>query len=268
MASNAATLREDSLGQTQRRDLWWAQPVAMGAAFVAFIIYATYRGLANSYFAFGHGSTPEILPDSAYFLSPFYSPLLALPSWVPKWLGPAIFVMWMPAGFRLTCYYARRAYYRALFADPPACAVAEYCKENYKGERGVWVFQNMHRYFLYLAMLLVCMHVYHVIEACRWPVESGGMTFGVSVGTLVLAVDLVFLSLYVFSCHSLRHLIGGRLNCFAGGGDNTRYKLWRCCSALNEHHGKYFWASLFTVGFADFYIWMVASGRIHDLRLI
>lgn len=273
MASNAATLREDSLGQTQRRDLWWAQPVAMGAAFVAFIIYATYRGLANEYFAFGHGVVGSdgqpVHPESAYFLSPFYSPLLALPSWLPKWMGPAIFVMWMPAGFRLTCYYARRAYYRALFADPPACAVAEYCKDNYKGERGVWIFQNIHRYFLYLALLLVCMHVYHVIEALRWPGEGGErMTFGVSVGTLVLLVDLVFLALYVFSCHSLRHLVGGRLNCFAGGGDNTRYKLWRCCSALNEYHGLYFWCSLFTVGFADFYIWMVASGRIHDLRLI
>ena len=54
-------------------------------------------------------------PESAYFLSPFYSPLLALPSWVPAWIAPAIFVMWMPAGFRLTCYYGRKAYYRAFF---------------------------------------------------------------------------------------------------------------------------------------------------------
>jgi hypothetical protein len=26
------------------------------------------------------------------------------------------------------------------------------------------------------------------------------------------------------------------------------------------------WLSLFSVGFADFYVWMVASGRIIDLR--
>ena len=26
------------------------------------------------------------------------------------------------------------------------------------------------------------------------------------------------------------------------------------------------WLSLFSVGFADFYVWMVASGRISDLR--
>jgi hypothetical protein len=28
------------------------------------------------------------------------------------------------------------------------------------------------------------------------------------------------------------------------------------------------WASLFSVAFADFYVWMVASGTITDVRLI
>ncbi len=123
MSTNAATLTEQGFGTTERRDAWWLQPLAMAAAFVVFIVYATFRGLYNADYQFGHGTS--VLPDSAYFLSPFYSPLLVLPKWVPAILGPAVFVMWMPAGFRLTCYYARRAYYRALFADPPACAVAE-----------------------------------------------------------------------------------------------------------------------------------------------
>ncbi len=150
MSTNAATLREQGFGQTQRRDTWWVQPLAMAVAFVVFIIYATFRGIYNGDYEYGHGALSNSLhPDSAYFLSPFYSPLLALPQSM-AWICPAIFVMWMPAGFRVTCYYARRAYYRALFADPPACAVAEVCKKNYKGERGAWIFQNIHRYFLYL----------------------------------------------------------------------------------------------------------------------
>ena len=271
MATNAAALREEGFGETQRRDTWWVQPLAMGAAFVAFIIYATFRGLWNAEFEFGHGAkSNDLHPESAYFLSPFYSPLLPIRQWLPwapAWLGPAIFVMWMPAGFRLTCYYGRKAYYRALFGDPPACAVAEFCKPHYKGERGFWAFQNLHRYFLYFALLLVCMHIYHVVEAMRWPAE-GGMTFGMSVGTLVLALDLVFLAAYVFSCHSLRHLVGGGRDCFSGSSGESRYKAWRFVTKLNDHHGLFFWLSLFTVGFADFYIWMVASGRIHDLRLI
>src|SRR6478672_969564 len=104
MATNAATLREEGFGETQRRDTWWVQPLAMATAFVVFIIYATFRGLINRDFSFGHGVVgPDgvpVIPESAYFLSPFYSPLLALPSWVPAIFGPAIFVMWMPAGFR------------------------------------------------------------------------------------------------------------------------------------------------------------------------
>jgi hypothetical protein len=244
------------------------QPLAMAAAFVVFIIFATFRGLYNADFEFGHG-TPTY-PESAYFLSPFYSPLLPIRAWfpwMPNWIGPAIFVMWMPAGFRLTCYYGRKAYYRSLFGDPPACAVAEFCKPHYKGERGFWAFQNIHRYFLYLALLLVCMHIYHVIEACRWPGEGGGMKFGMSMGTLVLAVDLTFLALYVFSCHSLRHLVGGGSDCFSGSSGESRYKAWSIVTKLNLYHGTFFWLSLFTVGFADFYIWMVSSGRIHDLRI-
>jgi hypothetical protein len=265
MSTNAATLKEERFGQTQRRDTWWVQPVAMGAAFIAFIVFATFRGLINRDYQFGHGTA--VLPESAYFLSPFYSPLLAMPSWMPSWVAPAIFVMWMPAGFRLTCYYARKAYYRSLFGDPPACAVAEFCRNNYKGERGLFIFQNLHRYFLYFALLLVCMHIYHVIEACRWPAAGGGLTFGLSVGTLVLALDLVFLSLYVFSCHSLRHLVGGKNDCFSGEVGKSQYEMWNVVSKLNNHHGTFFWISLFTVGFADFYIWMVSSLRITDVRL-
>src|SRR4029077_13267320 len=102
MATNAATLREEGFGETQRRDTWWVQPLAMATAFVVFIIYATFRWLINRDFGFWRGvmwrECAPVLPQSAYFLSPFYSPLLALPSWVPSILGPAIFVMWMPAG--------------------------------------------------------------------------------------------------------------------------------------------------------------------------
>ncbi len=58
-------------------------------------------------------------------ISPFYSPLIVLPSWLPAWISPAFLILWAPAGFRVTCYYYRKAYYRAFFLDPVACAVGE-----------------------------------------------------------------------------------------------------------------------------------------------
>ena len=60
--------------------------------------------------------------------------------------------MWAPGGLRLTCYYYRGAYYKAFWADPPACTVGE-PRKTYLGERSFpLIMQNVHRYFLYLAL--------------------------------------------------------------------------------------------------------------------
>ena len=88
-------------------------------------------------------------------------------------------------------------------------------------------------------------------------------------GSLVLLANIVLLSFYTFSCHSLRHIVGGKLDCFscaAFGG--PRHGAWRGASFLNEHHMLFAWLSLFSVGLADLYIRLVASGSIHDLRLL
>ena len=46
---------------------------------------------------------------------------------------PAFLILWAPAGFRLTCYYYRGAYYKAFWADPPNCAVGE-PRNSFRGE--------------------------------------------------------------------------------------------------------------------------------------
>lgn len=136
------------------------------------------------------------------------------------------------------------------------------------GETGLFLFQNLHRFFLYIALIFILLLAIDVVHACIWPTEAGSFTFGVSVGTLVLAVNVVLLSLYTFSCHSLRHLIGGNIDCFSCVAfGQTRYKLWKGASKLNSKHMLWAWCSLFTVGFADFYVWMVASQTITDVRL-
>jgi len=200
-------------------------------------------------------------------LSPMYSPLIVLPSWMPAWISPAMFILWMPGGFRLTCYYYRKAYYRAYFLDPPACSVGE-PRNQYAGETRLLVFQNIHRYFLYIAIVFIGILGYDAIESFIWPAAAGGHTFGMSVGSLVLTTGATLLALYTFSCHSLRHLVGGnvdRFSCVRGG--QTRYKTSHGVKPLNEHHMFWAWTSLFGVTFADLYVWMVASGRITDLRI-
>lgn len=269
MSTNAAAVAQASaLGRTERRDAWWVGPAATALGLGLFIVYSTFRAIYNADFEVGHGARVNpIHPEHSYLLSPFYSPLLVFP-WLPSWISPAFLILWAPGGFRLTCYYYRKAYYRAYFLDPPACAVGEARGHSYRGETRLFLFQNLHRYFLYFALIFLVILTIDVIHACLWPTESGGLTFGMSLGTLVLAANTTLLSLYTFSCHSLRHLIGGSVDCFSCVAfGHTRQRLWSAASLLNRKHMLWAWISLFMVGFADFYVWMVASGRFADPRI-
>lgn len=265
MATDAVTLREHGFARTQRRDAWWAGPLATAAVLGGFVIYTTFRMFQNAYFQYGHGTAT--LPEYAYFLSPMYSPLLVLPDWVPRWVSPAMLILWMPGGFRLTCYYYRKAYYRAFFLDPVACAVGE-PRNEYAGETRLLLFQNIHRYFMYVAVIFIFILGYDALHTYIWPTAGGGRAFGISVGTLVLTFGTLALAMYTFGCHSLRHLVGGNVDCFTCvRGGQTRYKAWRGISRLNEHHMFWAWVSLFAVTFADLYVWLVASGRITDVKI-
>jgi hypothetical protein len=257
-----------ALGATERKDDWWVGPLVTGLVLGAFVIYTTFRVFYNKDYRLGVGT--GVLENHAYLLSPLYSPLFALPESL-SWISPAFLILWMPGGFRVTCYYYRKAYYRAFFLDPVGCAVGEpgqFCGlvrgRNYKGETRLLLFQNLHRYFLYLALGFLVVLTVDVIHSCRWP--DG---FGVSIGTLVLAMNTALLTLYTFSCHSFRHLIGGRLDSFSRNPlGQLRYRLWALVSKLNEHHMLWAWVSLCFVAFADFYVWMAASQTITDLRII
>lgn len=263
MATETVETRpKEGLGATNRTDNWWLGPLATALGLGAFGIYATIRAFANADFEVNAGT---------HLLSPFYSPHIVLPEKL-AWISPAFLILWAPGGFRLTCYYYRKAYYRAFFLDPPACAVGE-PRNEYEGETRLFVFQNLHRFFLYVALIFIVLLTTDVVKACIWTTDRAGaalpgVTFGVSVGTLVLALCTTLLALYTFSCHSLRHLIGGNVDCYSCVAfGNARYKAWKGVSVLNKKHMLWAWLSLFMVGFADFYVFLVASGRITDLRI-
>tara|TARA_B100001750_G_scaffold232136_1_gene230968 strand:+ start:124 stop:1011 length:888 start_codon:yes stop_codon:yes gene_type:complete len=273
----------DPFGQTGRTDSWWAGSLATALGLGAFIVYSTFRALYNGEYDFGEASQllagleaanqpTDKVASHAHLLSPFYSPTIIWPG-MPKWLSPAFLILWAPGGFRLTCYYYRKAYYRAFFLDPAGCSVGEptgLCGfkrgRDYKGETRMLVFQNLHRYFLYVALAFIVLLYIDVVRSCMWPVldESGQVTghrFNISVSSLVLFTTTTLLACYTFSCHSLRHLVGGKLNCFPDtAAGNLRHRLWMWVSSLNRNHMLFAWLSLFMVGFSDFYVWMVARG--------
>ncbi len=97
--------------RTLRKDAWWKEPLMVVLVLGGFAIYATWAALQNAHY---------YVPP---YLSPFYSPCIAencahvtvplVGSW---WnLSAAFLILWIPGGFRATCYYYRKAYYRSFF---------------------------------------------------------------------------------------------------------------------------------------------------------
>jgi hypothetical protein len=251
MAGSPTLLPESRLGSTLRRDAWWVEIIPVIVLMGGFSIYATLRAFEGKFYEWGP------------YLSPFYSPLIdPLHHW---WkFSPALLILAGPLGFRATCYYYRKALYRAFLLDPPACAVGE-PRRKYTGETAFpLILQNVHRYFFYLAFVFI-LFLWH--DAVKSFFFDGH--FGIGVGTLVLTVNVTLLSLYTCSCHSLRHLAGGKLDCFSCATfGRSRYSAWRGVSFLNERHMLFAWCSLVSVGFTDFYVRMVACGTFHDLRIL
>lgn len=244
-------------GFTLRKDAWWKEPLTFIIVLGSFSIYATWAALQNKhYFA-------------APYLSPFYSPCIAqnceeiTAPLVGKWwnLSPAFLILWVPGGFRATCYYYRRSYYRAFFGSPPGCAVRDIGK-TYKGESAFpFIIQNIHRYFFWLSLVILAFLWVDAFRAFNF-----GGKFGVGVGSLVLTANATLLSLYSLSCHSCRHIAGGGLDVMSKAP--ARHGLWKIFTKLNERHALYAWISLFGVALTDVYVRLVSMNVIKDIRIV
>ncbi len=258
------TLYKRGFGKTSRRDAWWAQPAVTFVVLSLFVVYSTWAAVQNAHYWSGN------------YLSPFYSPEIfgasdhslfgPKPGWWPGWLpfSPALLILPFPALFRFTCYYYRGAYYKAFAADPPACTVSE-ARKGYRSENSFpLIMQNVHRYFMYVAVVFLFFLSHDAYLGFRFEDAAGNTSFGVGVGSLVLLLNVVLLSFYTLGCHSLRHLIGGRKNCLSG--NRLQSACYSCVSGLNTKHMAFAWTSLFGVMFADLYVRLVSMGVWTDLR--
>jgi hypothetical protein len=236
-----------------RRDPWWISPTAVAIGFGGFIVYSLFSAFAwNALFA------APIMAQG--YLSPFFSPLIGegiLPPAVS-----ALLILWIPLGFRTTCYYYRKAYYRAYFGDPPACAVGETTAHRRYGmeARFPFILQNLHRFFLYFAFIPLFFLWIDAFLAFRQEGE-----WRVGLGGILLFVNITLLTGYSLSCHSLRHLVGGQLDCFSCGVvPRLQHSLWQRVTGLNEKHMRWAWLSLASVGLADLYVRLLGLGLIVD----
>ncbi len=256
---------------TQRTDMWWIEPLLTGLGFLCFVVYTTWAmWQANHYW---HGS----------YLSPLYSPVLFVdttaagaaplehawfgswPQWWPKFLpaSPAMLILLGPLAFRSTCYYYRKFYYRSYFMTPPACGVTAIPQKDYKGETKLFLFQNLHRYTLYIAIGYIIILAYDAYISFFHHGKPG-----IGVGSLVLTINVILLSCYTFGCHAWRHLVGGKADCFScpSGKEHLGHKAWSKVSILNHKHQFWAWVSMIWVGFTDFYVRMVSMGVWTDFN--
>ena len=260
----------DHFAGNRRDDAWWFGPAITAVGLVVFFGYLTVRAFQGTHVWYAPYISPAVAP-------PVFTPTAgypgavpvevawfgAFPSWWPSFLpqSPAFFLPALAIAFRLTCYYYRKAYYRAFAMSPPACAVRGFHRP-YRGETALLLFQNLHRYTLYGALvLLVCL--WYEGLAAFW--KNGEL--GIGVGTVVMLVNATLLSGYTFGCHSWRHLVGGRTDCFTcDGAPTTRFRIWNASTWFNGRHMQFAWLSLVWVSFTDLYIMLVSRGVITDLN--
>jgi hypothetical protein len=248
--------------KTLRTDRWWEQPALVATLLTIWVAYATVHVLIGKWYW-----VPQY-----HYLTPFYSPCVSgecvpgsasLGTWIgslPPIIPYAFVSLPFVLGFRLSCYYYRRAYYKAFYRAPAACAVRE-PHAKYSGEtRFPLIMQNLHRYFFYMVILISILNTYDVIEAFHG--KTGGIGFGL--GTLIMLLNVVLLWAYSLSCHSCRHITGGRLKHFSS--HPVRYWIWNRISWLNARHMQLAWTTLGTLMLTDLYIWLVAAHVFSDLR--
>ena len=202
MSVDLSSLKRRKWGETLRQDNWWIGPLVVFLVLSSFVVYATWAAFQNENYVYGN------------YLSPFYSPLLfnggdvGVPGdghqhswfgdepgwWILPFFSPALLILPFPAGFRMTCYYYRGAYYKAFWADPPACSVGE-PRKNYLGEHSLpLILQNIHRYFLYFAIIFLFILAYDAYCGFFFDTDGDGKftNFGVGVGTFCPLHECVF----------------------------------------------------------------------------
>lgn len=276
--SSSATIRSSGFGKTLRNDRWWLYPGLVVLGLTSFLIYGFWSAWQADFYWYNGGTE-----GFGGYLAPFYSPLLFIkegvegaaplehaifgswPAWWPEWLppSPSLLILAIPGIFRFTCYYYRKAYYRAFAGTPPACAVGALPRKGrsgYKGETGLMVVQNLHRYAMYFAMIYILIFFYDAFLSFF----RGGV-FGVGLGSLLLLGNPILLACYSFGCHSIRHLVSGSRDCYSCSlGGNVAHRNGKVVGWLNQRHELFAWLSLIWIMIADIYIRLVSMGILAD----
>lgn len=195
-------------------------------------------------------------------------PVKPINGYIDPFYSPTVIIIPLIGLFRLTCYAFRKDYNRHMFKHPNACPVYERMEtksREYTGETSIiFRLENYHRYFMYVALAILPFFYYDLYLSLT---IGGG--FLLRLGSLLMIIDVAALTLYVFSCHSVRNLIGGRSDCFSCMKmANQRKGIYDIQSALNRHHQTFAWLSLVTIILVDIFIRALTVGIRLDFIIV
>ena len=146
------------------------------------------------------------------YLSPLFSPLIA-PDWLPTWISPGLFILWVPARLPGHLLLLPQGLLPVLLRRPARAAPwpSPSIHRRYRLEAALpFILQNLHRFFLYLAFV----PLFFLWVDASLSLREGGQ-WRIGLGVVILVVNAALLSGYSLSCHSLRHLVGGKIDCFS-----------------------------------------------------
>ncbi len=198
-----------------------------------------------------------LMAGAVLFLNPVTSEYQGL---TDPFYSPTVLVIPLIALFRITCYAYRKDYYRNVFRHPLSCradARGEPDGRKYSGERTLFALNNYHRYFLYVGLIILPWFYWDSYQSMFW--VGGYFQFGV--GSFLIILNTITLTLWTVSCHAFRHLTGGNVECYSCTlAPNTRKKFYLGQSALNRFHEQFAFISLVIVIGVDIYIRALMAG--------
>ncbi|EFD92683.1 MAG: integral membrane protein [Candidatus Parvarchaeum acidophilus ARMAN-5] len=187
---------------------------------------------------------------------------------IDPFYSPTILVLPVVGLFRLTCYAYRKDYYRNVFNHPQSCAADERGDSNsrgYSGETSLFAFNNLHRYLLYAGIILLPFFYYDFYVSVTY---FGG--FVLRFASVLILLNAILLTLWVFSCHAFRHVFaGGNVKCYdCSLNPKARKGFFNAQSMLNKRHEDWAFISLVVIILLDLYLRALAAGWPIDFRIL
>jgi hypothetical protein len=198
----------------------------------------------------------------------FIFPVKEYKGLIDPFYSPTILVVPIAGLFRLTCYAYRKDYYRHIFNHPQSCATNERADDKnrgYSGETSLFSFNNLHRYLLYAGIALLPFFYYDFYVSVTY---FGG--FLLRFASLLILLNAVLLTLWVFSCHAFRHVFaGGNVKCYdCGLNPAARKGFFNAQSMLNRHHEEWAFISLVVIVLVDLYLRALVAGFPVDFTIL